>query len=222
MSSTTSTPCLPATAVLGLEPFVDLQEGDDTPPFPQESRNRIFLRLPVHRAFEKDGRDDLGSGEGRRGHDAHAHLMHEPEHLYLATIGAVRNAIEAQRVGCRSAALVKRGDETILAGDLRRHLVIGHDRHPRFETGTLRTARPASTDCPQAGERFLSIHAAQTGGVGVQIVRDWVVRINAKGFDGLLNGKAPGARSILDDSQGQALRRIVEDGPIPAVHSIVR
>ena len=64
--------------------------------------------------------------------------------------------------------------------------------------------------------------AAQTCGVGVQIVRDWVVRINAKGFDGLLNGKAPGARSILDDSQGQALRRIVEDGPIPAVHSIVR
>jgi transposase len=64
--------------------------------------------------------------------------------------------------------------------------------------------------------------AAQTGGVGVQIVRDWVVRFNAKGFDGLLNGKAPGARSILDDSQGQALRRIVEDGPIPAVHSIVR
>ena len=51
---------------------------------------------------------------------------------------------------------------------------------------------------------------------------DWVVRFNAKGFDGLLNGKAPGARSILDDSQRQALRRIVEDGSIPAVHSVVR
>lgn len=64
--------------------------------------------------------------------------------------------------------------------------------------------------------------AARTGGVGVQIVRDWVVRFNAKGFDGLLNGKAPGARSLLDDSQRQALRRIVEDGPIPAVHGVVR
>jgi Winged helix-turn helix len=34
--------------------------------------------------------------------------------------------------------------------------------------------------------------AARIGGVGVQIVRDWVVRFNAKGPDGLLNGKAPG------------------------------
>jgi hypothetical protein len=83
--------------------------------------------------------------------------------LRRGTLPAVNSSIvtiEAQRAGCRSAALVKRGDETILAGDLRRHLVIGHDRHPRFERGTLRTARPASTDCPQAGERFLSIHVS--------------------------------------------------------------
>ena len=64
--------------------------------------------------------------------------------------------------------------------------------------------------------------AARIGGVGVQIVRDWVVRFNAKGPDGLLNGKAPGAPSILDDSQRQVLRRAVEDGPIPAVHGVVR
>ena len=55
--------------------------------------------------------------------------------------------------------------------------------------------------------------AARIGGVGVQIVRDWVVRFNAKGPDGLLNGKAPGAPSILDDSPRQVLRRAVEDGP---------
>ena len=35
--------------------------------------------------------------------------------------------------------------------------------------------------------------AARIGGVGVPIVRDWVVRFNAKGPDGLLTGKAPGA-----------------------------
>jgi hypothetical protein len=58
--------------------------------------------------------------------------------------------------------------------------------------------------------------AARIGGVGVQIVRDWVVRFNAKGPDGLLNGKAPGAPSILDDSQRQVLRRAVEDGPHPS------
>ena len=63
--------------------------------------------------------------------------------------------------------------------------------------------------------------AARIGGGGVPIVRDWVVRFNAKGPDGLLNGKAPGAPSILD-SQRQVLRRAVEDGPIPAVHGVVR
>src|ERR1700730_13293850 len=35
--------------------------------------------------------------------------------------------------------------------------------------------------------------AARIGGVGLQIVRDWVLRFNAEGPDGLLNGKAPGA-----------------------------
>lgn len=34
--------------------------------------------------------------------------------------------------------------------------------------------------------------AARTGGVGRQILRDWVVRFNALGPDGLLDGKAPG------------------------------
>jgi transposase len=34
--------------------------------------------------------------------------------------------------------------------------------------------------------------AARIGGVGLQIVRDWVIRFNARGPDGLLDGKAPG------------------------------
>ena len=53
-------------------------------------------------------------------------------------------------------------------------------------------------------------------------MRDWVLRFNAEGPDGLLNGKAPGVPSILDEDQRRALRQIVEDGPIPAVHGVVR
>ena len=34
--------------------------------------------------------------------------------------------------------------------------------------------------------------AAKIGGVGLQIVRDWVLRFNADGADGLMNGKSPG------------------------------
>ena len=64
--------------------------------------------------------------------------------------------------------------------------------------------------------------AARIGGVGLQIVRDWVVRFNARGADGLLDGKAPGARPKLDDAQRRALVDIVERGPIPAIHGVVR
>jgi len=33
--------------------------------------------------------------------------------------------------------------------------------------------------------------AARIGGVGVQTIRDWVLRFNAKGPEGLKDGKAP-------------------------------
>ncbi|MCY1740960.1 helix-turn-helix domain-containing protein [Ensifer sp. SL37] len=56
----------------------------------------------------------------------------------------------------------------------------------------------------------------------VQIVRDWVVRFNERGPDGLINGKAPGGRAKLNDAQRQALAKIVESGPIPAIHGVVR
>ena len=64
--------------------------------------------------------------------------------------------------------------------------------------------------------------AARIGGVGLQIVRDWVLWFNAEGPDGLVNGKAPGAPSLLNDHQRQALRQVVEDGPMPALHGVVR
>lgn len=64
--------------------------------------------------------------------------------------------------------------------------------------------------------------AARIGGVGLQIVRDWVLRFNARGPDGLIDGKAPGAQPKLDDTQRQALAAIVESGPTPEVHGVVR
>lgn len=64
--------------------------------------------------------------------------------------------------------------------------------------------------------------AAATGGVGLQTVRDWVLRFNAAGPAGLATGKAPGKRPRLDEQQRAVLRRMVEDGPIPGVHGVVR
>ena len=64
--------------------------------------------------------------------------------------------------------------------------------------------------------------AARIGGVTLQIVRDWVVRFNAEGPAGLVDRKPPGCRSMLDADQRRALAAVVEAGPIPAAHGVVR
>ena len=64
--------------------------------------------------------------------------------------------------------------------------------------------------------------AARIGGVGLQTVRDWVVRFNACGPDGLVDGKAPGNACKLQAHHREALVALVESGPIPAVHGVVR
>jgi len=64
--------------------------------------------------------------------------------------------------------------------------------------------------------------AAAVGGVGRQILRDWVERFNAEGPAGLIDKKAPSQAPKLNASQNRALVQIIEDGPIPAVHGVVR
>ena len=64
--------------------------------------------------------------------------------------------------------------------------------------------------------------AAEIGGVQRQTVRDWVAAFNAQGPAGLIDGKAPGQRPLLDGEQRAALGRIVEAGPHPAVDGLVR
>ena len=64
--------------------------------------------------------------------------------------------------------------------------------------------------------------AAAVGGVGLQTVRDWVLRFNANGPEGLLDGKAPGPRPVLGAEHKRALAEVIERGPIPAAHRVVR
>ena len=64
--------------------------------------------------------------------------------------------------------------------------------------------------------------AARIGGVGLQTVRDWVLRFNAGGPEGLIDPKPPGKAPKLNEAQRQALVQVVESGPIPAAHGVVR
>ena len=64
--------------------------------------------------------------------------------------------------------------------------------------------------------------AAKAGGMDRQTLRDWVIRFNAKGPDGLVNIPSPGVPPKLDDRHKAFLARIVDEGPIPAVDGVVR
>jgi len=100
-----------------------------------------------------------------------------------------------------------------------------------YDGPRLRHLARSSTDANQT-RRLLALAAvydgasrtmaANIGGVGLQIVRDWAVRFNAEGPDDLIDRKAPGQPPKLSAEQRAALARIVEDGPIPAVHGVVR
>ena len=54
--------------------------------------------------------------------------------------------------------------------------------------------------------------AATMAGVTLQIVRDWVLRFNEAGPEGLATRKAPGLPSILNDEQRVLLAQQVESG----------
>ncbi len=100
-----------------------------------------------------------------------------------------------------------------------------------FSASRLRSLAKKTMDGPQT-RRLLTLaaiydgatrtEAAKIGGVGLQIIRDWVLRFNEYGADGLLNGKSPGQPSKLNDGQRQAVAQMIESGPIPAVHGVVR
>jgi len=93
-----------------------------------------------------------------------------------------------------------------------------------FDGNRLRLLARQTKDASQA-RRFLALasiydggsraDAARLGSVTVQIVRDWVVRFNRRGPDGLINGKAPGKPTLLNDDQRAALAQAIEPAPHP-------
>jgi transposase len=100
-----------------------------------------------------------------------------------------------------------------------------------FDAAQLRALAKQSGDADQT-RRLLALaaiydgaprnEAARIGCVTLQIVRDWVLRFNDKGPQGLLTGKAPGATPLLNSQHRAALAAMIESGPIPALHGVVR
>ncbi len=100
-----------------------------------------------------------------------------------------------------------------------------------YTSGELRRLAQRTKNAAQA-RRLLAIAAvldgtsreaaAKIGGMDRQTLRDWVIRFNERGPDGLINVPSPGVPPKLDEEHKAFLARTVEEGPIPAVHGVVR
>ena len=64
--------------------------------------------------------------------------------------------------------------------------------------------------------------AARTVGVGLQVIRDWVLRFNQGGPESLRTRKAPGKTPILTGDQRAMLAATVEAGPKPYLDGVIR
>ena len=128
----------------------------------------------------------------------------------------------------RLAPMLYDDDDKAAAESLRETPVAKAQRSPKAlaKSATGRTADGAPVHSLLAlvtiYEGGARADAARLGGVELQTIRDWVLRFNAKGPDGLNDGKSTGRPSKLDDEQRRALVAMVEAGPIPAIHEVVR
>ena len=87
-----------------------------------------------------------------------------------------------------------------------------------FDASALRSLARKTKDGPQA-RRLLALaavcdgasrtEAAKIGDVTLQIVRDWVVKFNAHGPDGLIDRKSPGQPSRLNDTHRAAIAAMI-------------
>ena len=100
-----------------------------------------------------------------------------------------------------------------------------------YTADELRRQAKASRDAKQT-RRLLALaviydggsrtEAARIGGVGLQVVRDWVLRFNSEGPSGLIDRKAPGKSALLREEHRSALAQAVEAGPVPWRDGVVR
>ena len=108
---------------------------------------------------------------------------------------------------------------------------MGHAIAVRADFSEVRRLAQRAKDAAQA-RRLLAIaavldgaareEAAKIGGMDRQTLRDWVIRFNERGADGLINIPSAGVPPKLKAMHEAFLARLVEEGPIPAIHGVVR
>src|ERR1700755_3308248 len=93
---------------------------------------------------------------------------------------------------------------------------------PDYDATRLRRIARESEDADQV-RRLLALAVIYDGGSRSEGAGGGGgPRFNAHGPEGLIDRKAPGQPSRLNDEHRAALAAMVENGPIPAVHEVVR
>jgi len=100
-----------------------------------------------------------------------------------------------------------------------------------YDAAELRTLAKRSRD-PRQIRRLLALaavydgmsraEAAKVGGMDRQTLRDWAHRFNAEGPEGLTDRPRAGRPRQPTDAQMAELAEIVETGPDPATHGVIR
>lgn len=100
-----------------------------------------------------------------------------------------------------------------------------------YSAADLRAAARRARDSDQA-RRLLALalvlegssrtEAARAAGMDRQTLRDWVIRFNAEGVEGLRDRPRPGRPGQLNEDQLAELAQVVETGPDINVHRVVR
>ena len=100
-----------------------------------------------------------------------------------------------------------------------------------YSSGGLRRLAKHTRDSGQS-RRLLALaavldgasreEAAKAGGMDRQTLRDWVIRFNELGPEGLINRPSPGCPGKLGPEHKAYLARLIDDGPIPAADGVVR
>src|SRR3954453_5660018 len=106
------------------------------------------------------------------------------------------------REGCLIPGFSDRSESGSLVANRRFAMRPGIALRSDYDAAQLWALAKATRDAGQS-RRLLALaeiydggsrtRAARIGGVGLQTLRDWVVRFNARGPDGLIDGKAPRA-----------------------------
>jgi transposase len=99
--------------------------------------------------------------------------------------------------------------------------------HKRRTQAAVVPVQGCQTGAPAArhGRYLEGVSRAEAGrrvGSDIQTVRDWVLRFNAEGPDGLRDRKPPGRPPKLTPAQQDALKDIAGKGPDPETDGVVR